>query len=31
MRTPEMTSWHAATWQGKVAQQQPTYTDPKAL
>jgi len=31
MRTPDTTSWHAATWQGKVAQQQPTYSDPKAL
>ena len=31
MRTHDMTSWHAATWQGKVAQQQPTYSDPKAL
>src|SRR6202451_990868 len=31
MRTPDITSWHSATWQGKVAQQQPTYSDPKAL
>jgi 3-deoxy-7-phosphoheptulonate synthase len=31
MRTPDVTSWHSATWQGKVAQQQPTYADPKAL
>jgi 3-deoxy-7-phosphoheptulonate synthase len=31
MRTPEITSWHSATWQSKVAQQQPTYADPKAL
>src|ERR1700742_2812573 len=31
MRTPDITSWHSATWQGKVAQQQPTYADPKAL
>src|ERR1700743_1949457 len=31
MRTPDTTSWHNATWQGKVAQQQPTYADPKAL
>lgn len=31
MRSPELTSWHNATWQSKVAQQQPTYADPKAL
>src|ERR1700744_4748700 len=31
MRTPDITSWHNATWQGKVAQQQPSYADPKAL
>src|ERR1700742_5028599 len=31
MRTPDITSWHSATWQSKVAQQQPTYADPKAL
>ena len=31
MRTPDLTAWHSATWQGKVAQQQPTYADPKAL
>src|SRR5690349_23228227 len=31
MRTPDITPWHSATWQGKVAQQQPTYADPKAL
>jgi 3-deoxy-7-phosphoheptulonate synthase len=31
MRSPETTSWHSATWHGKVAQQQPTYTDSKAL
>jgi 3-deoxy-7-phosphoheptulonate synthase len=31
MRTPEITSWHSATWQSKVAQQQPSYADPKAL
>src|ERR1700749_3474764 len=31
MRTPEITSWHSSTWQAKVAQQQPTYSDPKAL
>ena len=31
MRTPEISSWHSATWQSKVAQQQPTYADPKAL
>src|ERR1700759_2013306 len=31
MRTPDTSSWHAATWQSKVAQQQPTYADPKAL
>jgi len=31
MRTPQITSWHSATWQTKVAQQQPTYSDPKAL
>ncbi len=28
---PTITSWHSATWQSKVAQQQPTYADPKAL
>ncbi|HVW71087.1 MAG TPA: 3-deoxy-7-phosphoheptulonate synthase class II [Steroidobacteraceae bacterium] len=31
MRSPDLTSWHSATWQTKVAQQQPTYADPKAL
>src|SRR5437879_4360105 len=31
MRTPQLTSWHSAAWQSKVAQQQPTYSDPKAL
>jgi 3-deoxy-7-phosphoheptulonate synthase len=31
MRTPDITSWHSATWQSKVAQQQPRYADPKAL
>jgi 3-deoxy-7-phosphoheptulonate synthase len=31
MRTPDITPWHSATWQSKVAQQQPTYADPKAL
>jgi 3-deoxy-7-phosphoheptulonate synthase len=31
MRTPDITAWHSATWQSKVAQQQPTYADPKAL
>jgi 3-deoxy-7-phosphoheptulonate synthase len=31
MRTPDMTSWHSATWQSKVAQQQPTYANPKVL
>jgi len=31
MRTPDITSWHSATWQSKVAQQQPTYADPQAL
>ena len=31
MRSPDTTSWHSATWQTKVAQQQPTYADSKAL
>jgi len=31
MRSPETTAWHTATWQSKPAQQQPTYTDAKAL
>jgi len=31
MRSPETTSWHSASWQSKPAQQQPVYTDPKAL
>src|SRR6516225_8434977 len=31
MRSPETIAWHSATWQSKVAQQQPTYADPKAL
>jgi 3-deoxy-7-phosphoheptulonate synthase len=31
MRSPETTSWHSATWHSRVASQQPTYADPKAL
>jgi 3-deoxy-7-phosphoheptulonate synthase len=31
MRAPETTSWHSASWQTRVAQQQPTYQDPQAL
>ncbi len=31
MRSPETTSWHAASWQSRPAQQQPTYVDPSAL
>src|SRR5712672_926651 len=31
MRSPETTSWHSASWQSKPAQQQPVYSDPKAL
>ena len=31
MRSPETTSWHSASWQTRVAQQQPTYNDTKAL
>src|SRR5246127_206025 len=31
MRSPETTSWHSASWQTRPAQQQPVYTDPKAL
>src|SRR6202158_213841 len=31
MRPPETTSWHAASWQARPAQQQPTYVDPAAL
>src|SRR6201994_4251520 len=31
MRPPETTSWHSASWQSRVAQQQPTYSDPQAL
>jgi 3-deoxy-7-phosphoheptulonate synthase len=31
MRSPETTSWHAASWQSRPAQQQPVYADPKAL
>src|SRR6202163_1538272 len=31
MRSPETTSWHAASWQARPAQQQPTYVDPAAL
>ena len=31
MRAPETTSWHSASWQAKPAQQQPVYSDPKAL
>src|SRR5579871_1746119 len=31
MRTPQNTSWHSASWQGKTAQQQPVYEDKEAL
>ena len=31
MRSPESTAWHPASWQGRPAQQQPTYEDPAAL
>ncbi|MBV8341003.1 MAG: 3-deoxy-7-phosphoheptulonate synthase [Gammaproteobacteria bacterium] len=31
MRAPDTTSWHAASWQAKPAQQQPVYGDPLAL
>jgi 3-deoxy-7-phosphoheptulonate synthase len=31
MRSPESLPWHAASWQTKSAQQQPTYGDPAAL
>ncbi|MDE2337736.1 MAG: 3-deoxy-7-phosphoheptulonate synthase class II [Gammaproteobacteria bacterium] len=31
MPSPESTSWHPASWQGRAAQQQPTYEDPAAL
>jgi 3-deoxy-7-phosphoheptulonate synthase len=31
MRSPESLPWHAASWQTKSAQQQPTYDDPTAL
>jgi len=31
MRSPETTAWHVAAWQSKPAQQQPAYTDAKAL
>ena len=31
MRSPETTSWHPASWQGKPALQQPLYDDPLAL
>jgi 3-deoxy-7-phosphoheptulonate synthase len=31
MRSPESTSWHPASWQGRAALQQPTYEDPSAL
>ncbi|MDA8348930.1 MAG: 3-deoxy-7-phosphoheptulonate synthase class II, partial [Pseudomonadota bacterium] len=31
MHSPESTSWHPASWQGRPAQQQPTYEDPAAL
>src|SRR5271154_5598129 len=31
MRSPETTSWHSASWQTRVAQQQPTYNDTKGL
>jgi 3-deoxy-7-phosphoheptulonate synthase len=31
MRSPETTSWHSASWQTRPAQQQPVYSDTKAL
>src|SRR5690242_12649257 len=31
MRSPATTSWHSASWQSRPAQQQPVYSDPKAL
>ena len=31
MRAPETTSWHSASWQSRIAQQQPVYADAKAL
>ena len=31
MRSPYTVSWHSASWQGKPAQQQPTYADASAL
>ena len=31
MRSPETSSWHAASWQARPAQQQPTYGDAAAL
>ena len=31
MRSPETIPWHAASWQTKPTQQQPTYSDPDAL
>jgi 3-deoxy-7-phosphoheptulonate synthase len=31
MRSPDGTSWHAASWQSRPAQQQPTYADAAAL
>ncbi len=30
-RNPHLVEWHPASWQAKVAQQQPTYTDKVAL
>src|SRR5688572_6871637 len=30
-RNPHLVEWHPASWQTKVAQQQPTYTDKPAL
>src|SRR5690348_16118694 len=31
MRAPETTAWHSASWQTRIAQQQPTYQDSQAL
>ncbi|TLY74789.1 MAG: 3-deoxy-7-phosphoheptulonate synthase, partial [Gammaproteobacteria bacterium] len=31
MRSPETTPWHSASWQSKPVQQQPAYSDVKAL
>src|SRR6516225_5098276 len=31
MRAPETTSWHSASWQSRIAQQQPVYADARAL